>query len=419
MKELTLPRQLGPYRLVRLLGRGGFGSVYEAEKSGPMGFVDRVALKLVDPKVARETPMILDALADEASILSRLRHPNIVDLRGFESFDTPDLGRLHGLVLEFVDGLTLFDLVKGGRRLSFEEVLYLFSELLDGLSDAHEARSPSGKLLGLVHRDLKPANLMIDAAGKIRILDFGIAFAADRRAKTAIGMTKGSPPFMSPEQVQGRPLDRRSDLYVVGVNLFDLVSESRWVPLPTSMQELARAAFSIATTKFSDRAAQLREDLLNPDGLALDEGTADQLVALLSTLLALDPADRPADAGTAMDALEALAFGDELEDGRARLAKRVGGHLGTIEVEAPFAQPKKGAMGPNTLRPEPRTATPSDGDQATREMDAKHVAASHTVARDLASGAPSATQPEEESDWLDEDIGSLATWAMPTGENEK
>ncbi len=445
--KLTLPYSLGNYRLVRLLGQGGFGFVYEAEVSGPLGFVDRVAIKLVHPRVARETPQVLDALADEASLLSRLRHPNIVQLRGFESIDTVEFGRLHMLVLEYVAGLTLFDLVEGHigwPALSLEEILYLFSEVLDGLSDVHEARNEAGRLLGLVHRDLKPQNLMVDSEGHCRILDFGIAWASDRRAKTAIGLTKGSPPFMSPEQVGGEPLDRRSDLYVVGVNLFDLLCRERWVPLPGTVREMASAAYRIATARFDTRREELRAGLVDPDGFGLGARVADRLVALVGSLLQLEPDDRPATAGDVMESLEELATHAFLDEGRRRLAERVRVVLES-ETSRPAQVPPTRAIpgGPTPLvplgvedtevvpelqgssllpadPPPARSAPPPPGVGETAPMDVVAVNASHSVARDLAADArdDEGQGPPETTDWLevDPDIGSLATLVLPTTE---
>ena len=422
--DLTLPRDLGRYRLLRELGRGGFGTVYEATLAGPLGFIDRVALKLVTPKVAGASPDILHALADEARLLSRLRHPHIVQLRGFERIDDPEFGTVHGLVLEFVDGTTLSELVTkapGWPALSMPEVLYVISMLLNALEVAHDARSETGEILGLVHRDLKPQNVMLDRSGSLRLLDFGIAWATERLVKTGIGLTKGSPPYMSPEQVLGQPLTNRSDLYVVGVNMFDMLAPTRWVEPPTTARQIAVSVRSIVNARFDQRADELRAGLRSADGFAVPERQISAVLSLVGSLLERHPKDRPNDARAVTEALRQL---DDLRDdaaARRALARRVEQVTGTVGSREPPVAPTRpmvrptktdeldsleldgGPMTPAAFPP--RAALRTGGGRKAEIPDTVDMPAD--AGEDwLRSGEVPAARPP--------DIGSLPTRVVPT-----
>lgn len=250
-------RTLGRYELVEELGSGGFGRVWRAESKGPLGFVEEVAVKVVHPALAASDERALLTLADEARILSRLRHPNIVGLRSFESVE--DAGETHHiLVLEFVRGVTLesvFQLLdRMGRAMPIAAILTLWDDALAGLDHAHNARGLQGEDLFLVHRDLKPPNLMIDQAGNLRILDFGIAWARERLVHTIVGTTKGSPPWMSPEQIRGDQVDARCDLWVLGSVMFRLVTGEYWVRPAKRREEAAEVLQALAKTKWEHRS---------------------------------------------------------------------------------------------------------------------------------------------------------------------
>ena len=309
LDDLRLPAQLGRYRLVERLGRGSFGIVYRGEVVGPVGFTEQVALKVAEPTVAAAEPERVLAMADEASLLRHVRHPGIVALRGFESLEHPELGALPALVLEYVDGTTLAKMWgvsrMQGRPIELAALLDIADQLLDALEHAHSATDSSGRALNLVHRDLKPENLMIDLRGRLRLLDFGIAWAVEKRVQTATGLTKGTPPWMSPEQITGQPLDRRSDLFVVGMLLFELLSSAQYVErqrMPRALVPLLRA---IVSTEFATRRSALLAGLARNHGL--HGKAADGLADLLAGLLALQPRDRPASAGLARLKLHGLS----------------------------------------------------------------------------------------------------------------
>ena len=266
-------------------------TVYLAEQAGPGGFRKRVALKIIKPDLAEDETFI-KMLMREAAIGGMLRHPNIVQTLSFEQFD----GR-YVLVLEFVDGHTVSELLdeargKGGG-LPSSVALDVAIQTCRGLSYAHRVVDDAGKPLVIVHRDLKPANLMRSQHGVVKIMDFGIARAtASWAALTAQGVVRGTPSYMSPEQVLGKELDGRSDIFCLGAILYEMVTSKvlfKGASMVKVMEKIARVEI----------------------GTAIDE--VDSLVSgagpLLRRALAPHPDDRYADAMEFADELKALLLG--------------------------------------------------------------------------------------------------------------
>lgn len=221
-----LPYHLGRYELQEEIGRGAYASVYRARLSGPMGFQKKVALKLARSPLTEgqqdEDEGRIKALVNEARIGGRLQHPNIVEIYEF--------GRIEGfyfIAMEFVDGLTIgqaLDVLKTrGRAIPPGLAIELISQTCEGLAYAHDLTDEAGEHHQVVHRDLKPANLMVARTGLLKVMDFGIAKSAFSLFQTAEGMTKGTPMYMSPEQVYGRPVTPASDIFAVGSILFEMV----------------------------------------------------------------------------------------------------------------------------------------------------------------------------------------------------
>jgi serine/threonine protein kinase len=189
------------------------------------------------------------------------------------------------------------------------------------LEATHDARDEGGHL-GVVHRDLTPVNVMVDEAGMTRLLDLGIAWARERTVMTEVGLTKGTPPWMSPEQIQGKPLDARSDLYVLGVLMFDLISATPWCAPrgPDRLDELVMNDCLFA--RFAPREAQLREDA--KARFSLTEGTVGPLIELVSTLLSPEPRGRPPRAGSARARIRGVVPNEERSRGMlGRMARGI------------------------------------------------------------------------------------------------
>ncbi len=199
--------RLGKYVIEAELGRGGMGVVYRAVHTA----LDRtVAIKVLAAGLIGDSEGV-SRFRQEARAVARLNHPGIVQV-----YDIDEEGSLLYLVMEFVDGVGL-DHVLNASRLAEPRILAIASEVADALHYAHEA--------GIVHRDIKPANILMTADGKPKVADFGLAHFVDRDAGlTRTGTLLGSPPYMSPEQAQGKRVDRRTDVYSLGVVLFRMLT---------------------------------------------------------------------------------------------------------------------------------------------------------------------------------------------------
>ncbi len=222
MPDAMFPREaetLGPYQLITELASGGMATVYLARRAGLGGFSRSVAIKRLRAEVA-QAPPFLAMLIDEANLAARIHHPNVASTLEFASD-----GDEHYLVMEYVEGGSLLELVHRatdlGEVLPPRVVIRVVLDALAGLHAAHELRGDDGQLLDLVHRDLSPHNLMVGLDGCTRVVDFGLAHAASRLTKTAVGTLKGKLAYMAPEQLHQRPLDRRADLFALGAVLWE------------------------------------------------------------------------------------------------------------------------------------------------------------------------------------------------------
>lgn len=322
------PTDHWPRRLLTLLGQGSFGSVYLGQIEGDLGFRQVVAVKLVDPALTTLQPQLATALIDEAHLLAKLHHPNIVSVRQLHRVSHDVLGETVGMEMEYVEGQTLTALmnVPVEGPLPISAVVAVLAGILDGLAYAHGLTGETHAKLGLVHRDLKPDNLMVDLQGQLRILDFGIAWVRQRRAEeTEAGLTKGTLAYMSPEQVRGQELTPPSDLYSVGVMAFEaLAGEPYVVGLASSPSDRVQLLQRLVATRFEQRRERLLTVLTDPDGVHdLGPSEAARLEEFLGTLLAAHPNDRAGSGREALRALEGLYDRWRPEEGRRELARRV------------------------------------------------------------------------------------------------
>jgi len=211
----ALPSTIGRYRVLRLLGEGGMGVVYEAEQEQPRR---RVALKVIKPGLA--DPRSIRRFEHESLALGRLQHPGIAQIYEAGSAET-GFGPQPYFAMEFIDGQPLLQYAEV-HRLSTRERLELMARVCEAVQHAHQR--------GIIHRDLKPGNILVDETGQPKILDFGVARATDSDAhvtnQTDLGQLVGTLAYMSPEQVLADPmeLDTRSDVYALGVILYELLA---------------------------------------------------------------------------------------------------------------------------------------------------------------------------------------------------
>ena len=215
---------LGYYRLVAEIGRGGMASVFLSLFPNGDGTSRKVVLKQLHPELSMDDDFRA-MFEDEARLATRLHHENVV-----ETYDIYSDTDLCVLVMEFLDGQTLSRVRQRARKLSNVPLsiqLRAMAEVLAGLHYVHELTDESGRPLGIVHRDVTPSNVFITYDGRVKVVDFGIAKATSRIAETRMGVLKGKLAYMSPEAVRGEPVDRRSDIFSVGVILWEAATGMR------------------------------------------------------------------------------------------------------------------------------------------------------------------------------------------------
>ncbi|MBW2731232.1 MAG: serine/threonine protein kinase [Deltaproteobacteria bacterium] len=280
--EQSLPRRFGRYLLLRPLGSGGMAEIYLGVTQGMGGFRKVFAIKCLHPHLMRDTNLV-KLFMDEARVAARLNHSNIVQ--------TFDLGEQDGsfyIAMEYIPGANLAQLLSKGC-LPFDVALTLVTDTAAGLSFAHKALDEQGNPLAIVHRDVTPRNIMVSFTGEVKLTDFGIARAADQVHTTRTGESKGTLRYMSPEQLEGKKVDSRSDIYSLGVCLFETFT--------------ARRLFrGITNAKLHDPAIRL--DLPQPSTINSDVPPA--VDAIVSRALEPDVERRYATCAELWDALKAV-----------------------------------------------------------------------------------------------------------------
>jgi serine/threonine protein kinase len=219
---MMMHRTIGPYQLVRPLGRGGMAEVHLAVAHGASGFERHVAIKTLAPELAGD-PELERALIREAVLGGALRHRNVVTVLGLGCDD----GHYY-VVLEYVDGRDLARHLSGPIAESL--ALHVVHEVALGLAHLHDARDARGLRLDIVHRDVSPANVLVSSTGDVKLGDFGIAKATSLADRTAAGTRKGRYCYMAPEQLAGDPVSAAADQYGLGATLVELVTGRRPFP---------------------------------------------------------------------------------------------------------------------------------------------------------------------------------------------
>jgi serine/threonine protein kinase len=312
MKDLTGTR-LGQYEIVERLGGGGMAVVYRAVQQ-PLG--REVALKALSSELFQDEGFV-KRFETEAKTLAKLDHPNILPIYDFEVLDGNAF-----LTMPLIRGGTLRDILNRGPMEALAAWRYL-REIGDGLQHAHDA--------GIVHRDLKPTNVLIHADGRAMLADFGLARGAGQPTHlTTIGLAIGTPGYMAPEQVMGHDVDKRADIYAMGVLTFEMLTGK----LPYSGTNRMEVAYATVNSPI-------------PSAVKLNANLPDELDQLLTKVLAKDPAQRPQSVR-------------ELLSQMARLPQRRGSGVATPAPVASSATPATGGVA--VL---PRPTTTSNGPDTT------------------------------------------------------
>ncbi len=222
--RVPLPSHLGPYEVGAKIASGGMATVYLGRVTSK-GDETIVALKVIKDELADQQAFI-HMFLDEAKILSQLSHPNIIETREY------GITGVHRFIaMELLLGRTLMDLwdvlAARGQRLPADLSAWIGARVTEGLHYAHELKDPSGMPLQVIHRDVNPSNIFLTYDGRVKLIDFGLAKAVGRRARSAAGIVKGKLPYLSPEQVTEDTIDRRTDLYALGTTLWEMGTGKR------------------------------------------------------------------------------------------------------------------------------------------------------------------------------------------------
>ncbi len=226
MGVLAKPIPFGDYYLLEKINTGGMAEVFKAKTFGVKGFERIVAVKKILPSISEDEEFIT-MFIDEAKIAVQLTHANIAQV-----FDLGNIDDQYYIAMEYVSGRDLrviYDRCsRSGQKLDIPCVCYIISEICKGLDYAHNKKSASGEPLGIIHRDISPQNILISYDGECKLIDFGIAKAANKTNATQVGILKGKFSYMSPEQVAGKTkIDCRSDVFALGIVLFEILTLKR------------------------------------------------------------------------------------------------------------------------------------------------------------------------------------------------
>jgi serine/threonine protein kinase len=225
MAEAPAERIVGRYAIHEEIASGGMATVHLGRLMGAVGFTRTVAIKRMHSELAKD-PEFVSMFVDEGRLAARIHHPNVVS-----TLDVVTMAGELFVVMEYIHGESLAALIRTARStgtpMPLRIVMRIACDLLAGLHAAHEAENEAGESLGIVHRDVSPQNALVGADGSTRVIDFGVAKAAGRISTTREGQLKGKIAYMSPEQILGETVDRRSDVYSASVVLWEMLTGVR------------------------------------------------------------------------------------------------------------------------------------------------------------------------------------------------
>jgi serine/threonine-protein kinase len=273
------------YQILAKLAVGGMAEIFLARGGGVAGIERYCVLKRIRSKHASDAQFV-EMFIDEARLAAQLQHPNIASV-----YDVGMLGDSYFFTMEYVHGQTVQSLmhraIQTERPLPLACVLTVIANAAAGLRHAHERLSSDGRPLGIVHRDVSPSNLMVSYEGNVKLVDFGVAKAADRGVESRAGTVKGKIGYLSPEQCRGTPVDRRSDLFSLGIVMWEMLTGIRLYKRASDFETMAAIVSEPAPPPSSRRADVPR---------AVD--------AIVSRLLAKSMAERFQTAAEVVEAIE-------------------------------------------------------------------------------------------------------------------
>ena len=288
-QSLPLLTRLGNYELIRLLAQGGMADIYLARQVGIGQFERYVAVKVLNAQRATDAESCALFL-DEARVVGMLNHGNLASVHEVDARDG-----VHYLAMEYVHGADLREVLARAQRdnasIDYEVAVQIITQAAAGLDHAHRRCAPDGRPLNLVHRDVSLSNIMVGHDGCVKVIDFGIATSAASIHTTNPGIVRGKASYMSPEQCLGDPLDLRTDVFALGVVLYELTTGRRCFP---------------GNTDFERMLAVVRGEYVPPSVHIADFPPA--LEQVIRTALALDKHNRYDSCAALIEALETVAM---------------------------------------------------------------------------------------------------------------
>ena len=387
----------GKYLLLERLAVGGMAEVYLAKSVGIAGFEKLVAIKRILPTMAEDHDFIT-MFIDEAKIAGHLNHANIVPI-----YELGKIGDAHYIAMEFVWGKDLLQMINRFRRLRSRMppamAAWVASRICAALDYAHRISDAEGKALHLIHRDVSPQNILINYSGQVKLIDFGIAKAASRTTKTEAGVLKGKFGYMSPEQVRGRPVDHRSDIFGVGTCFYEMLTCDRLFLGDSDLSTLEK----------------VREARVVPPS-SLVEGISAELDDIVMRALARDPRSRYQSAAELQQDLEKFlsggrppfgtndlaewmqsAFGPEMGEEKARLDTYA--HLGRGAFNVARESVEPGRLGNRRSSPSvehPAFHPPSSDRLSFASVPPEEAARDSELSKDSTAVVPS---PFDDDPW--------------------
>jgi serine/threonine protein kinase len=278
--------RFGKYLLIDKLGTGGMAELFLAKQTGLKGFEKVIAIKRILPHLT-ENPEFVSMFINEAKLAALLSHQNIVQI-----YDLGSVVGIYYIAMEYIMGKDLRAVLSNSRSknrpLPISHILQIISRILSGLDYAHRQKDLTGRELNIVHRDVSPQNILVSYEGEVKVVDFGIAKAASLGGETRTGVLKGKLAYMSPEQAWGKLIDRRSDIFAVGIILYEMLSGTR----------LFKGENELSTLE------KVRETKVEPPA-SLNAEISKELEAITLKALAKDPNDRFQTASEMEAAIEA------------------------------------------------------------------------------------------------------------------
>ena len=251
-QEIENMERIGPYLIHHKVAQGGMAELFLADYVREDGFRRKVAIKRILPHLAGNSEFV-NMFTREARLAALLQHPNIVQI-----FDYGKIENAYFIAMEYIDGKNLKEMLTAlGTGLPVEHTVFIISKICKGLAYSHNRRDEdSGQPLGIIHRDISPQNMLISYEGEVKISDFGISKAISEPSLTMAGVIKGKLAYLSPEQSLGEPVDQRTDIYALGLVLYETISGKKVYAFDTDVEAI-RAIPTLVITPLM----QVREDI--------------------------------------------------------------------------------------------------------------------------------------------------------------